>query len=736
MFMACVATALLGCSAELGSDGEQVELQDGTRLLENDESFVSADVSPDQIVLTFSRSADDIDLDVGDVIIGAEQDGYLRKITSVERSGTTLTARTEAASLTDAIARGTIAGEAVAADSDGWVDVTCPEGLTCRTVSLLDLTGFELFNGDVGGVPLSVTIDGGNLDLEPSFDMNLELGLGGIETFSATAGGRLSVALDVTAVAGGAIELAQEIDLSGPDTVIYRHPFTFLVPSPLGPLPVVGALELDVFVGFEANFSAQATARTGFDGSATLNLGAEFADGEWSLQGEPAISANSHPLTLEGQASADIKAFLRPELRAVFYGVAGPGFALTSTFRGQGQFIPPAQVAAQVEACLRGDLDFTVEILSAQLANFSTDAERCDILLQEGIGTEPLTITADDGDVVIDTDKGTITRVADGANLTPEGIPFARIDQGLLAPNIGVFSASEITIEAGATVSVQGNAALALHSAGDVTIDGLIDATAGRDDPTAPGPGGFRGGVFTGPDTPETVAGRGPGGGLPVVATPDVGGGGGGHGGRGGSGGNRDQVRGAGGGTSYGNAVILIGGSGGSLGGGDDGDGSGRGGGGGGAIRLFATNAVTIGSSGAINCAGAGGEGGAAEDGGGGGGAGGSIVIQAKTISIDGILAANGGGGGAGADLEARGASGQSGKLGAQPALGGAGAGEGSAGGDGGAGDDASGKPGVSTQGVEGDDNAGGGGGAAGRILLVAPDQTINGTVSPAPIKP
>ena len=95
------------------------------------------------------------------------------------------------------------------------------------------------------------------------------------------------------------------------------------------------------------------------------------------------------------------------------------------------------------------------------------------------------------------------------------------------------------------------------------------------------------------------------------------------------------------------------------------------------------------------------------------------VVIEAGRITLEGLIAANGGGGGAGADGTSQpGANGHRGTGDLQRAAGGAEAGEGRGGGRGGAGSFGAGESGAWTTGGANDDNAGGGGGAAGRIRL------------------
>ena len=715
-----------GCSFSDEGDAPKgdVELSPDTRLLENHPDFESVEVESDRLIYTFSSSADDIDVADGNVLVGAGSGGYLRRVTTVDADGNTLELGTDDASLTDAIVEGEL--DLPLAESGDWT--ACTDDVACLEIDLIDLSDTVLYEGDVGGVPLVVKIPQGGLRFSPAVDFSASIGFGGIKRLSGKVTGTFTADLEVEAQAGGAVDFSQEIDISGPAKPLYTHPFTFVIPTPLGPLPVVGTVNVDVFVGFRARASAIASVSTGVSATAQVSAGATYEDGEWTPEAAPSVEASYLPVTLDGEATTSVEAYARPEVSVIFYGVAGPRVALEPLLRFTSTLAPPDPLRSLLEACLRGELGFSIKILSFELADFSTSLERCLTLYDSNaVATEPLVIAATDGDVVIDTDTGSITRTSDSASLVPPGVTFARQAQEEGQPILGVFSASDIVIEAGASVAVTGGGALVLKSGSNVAIGGTLDLGGGRGSPQAAGPGGFAGGAAA-----AAGQGAGPGGGgAPDPLVPDGGGGGGGHAAAGGQGGARGFDPGGIAGIAV-EAAGLVGGSGGGLGGGS-GDGSGRGGGGGGALRIEAVGAVTIAAGAIVSAGGAGGEGGVDDDGGGGGGAGGAIEIIAESIGVAGALAANGGGGGAGANLAERGASGASGGPDATAAAGGARAGEGKAGGAGGAGLLLAGSPGDSATAIENvDDNAGGGGGAAGRILLRGA-VTGEGVISPSP---
>lgn len=285
-------------------------------------------------------------------------------------------------------------------------------------------------------------------------------------------------------------------------------------------------------------------------------------------------------------------------------------------------------------------------------------------------------------------------------------------------PDVMVMSVNNFTLEAGATLDINGTRPLVIAVAGTATIAGDIDVDAFL---TTPGPGGYIG--ITDPYCAAAAVGD-----SGSAGTPAEGGGGGGMGGDGGNGGNIGN----GPGLAIAIPASVRGGCSGGLGGAGTGATQGSRGAGGGAIQITASTAITVTADASIGAGGGGGGGGRlAYGGGGGGGAGGFIGLDAPTVTVAGVLAANGGGGGGGASDVTIGSAGSTGNTSATAALGGLG---GSPSNVGACPRGGSGAAGGTLTGAVGNSSAcggGGGGGGAGYILIWSTGTTVTGTVSP-----
>ncbi len=342
-------------------------------------------------------------------------------------------------------------------------------------------------------------------------------------------------------------------------------------------------------------------------------------------------------------------------------------------------------------------------------------------------GTSPITVV---DSVVVNTDTGSITSARPGGSGNIDGIVYEQTSfEGV---PLGVFAVQSLNVTAAGTITFTGSRAVVVVVAGDITIAGLVDASAHCPGNVGVGCGAVGGG--NGGTVAVAATGCGPGGAGQLSTGVADGGGGGGGGEAGGFGGGGPVSSGANPGPACIATTLepLGGGAGGGVGN-PDGTDLGNGGGGGGAIQLSSLGG-TITISGQILAQGEGGGGGASINagggGGGGGGAGGGVLLEAASVHVSGVIAANGGGGGGGGTQTASGTPGENGSDDAQAAQGGrAGSPASGIGGNGGcAASNATNGGGALMIG----DAGGGGGGGVGVVFVRARTSMLGGTISPA----
>ncbi len=266
------------------------------------------------------------------------------------------------------------------------------------------------------------------------------------------------------------------------------------------------------------------------------------------------------------------------------------------------------------------------------------------------------------------------------------GVHTEVVPQATGAPDLCVVAATAIRIHAAAVVTVTGDRALVLLSAGDLEIEGSVDVSARLD---VPGPGGFHGGSVTWSGAAVIHAAEGPssgGEGGHVDPDDDAGGGGGGlcgAGGTGASAGGLPAIMGGLGGYALGAISLspLQGGSGGARGRGRvtvDYHLGGAGGAGGGALQLVAYGTLRI--AGRVVTGGGGGAAGTHPlfgtyaGAGGGGGSGGGLLLEGAVVELSTAASLDVSGGGGGGGSTSGGPDGDNGVDGVTGGMGGAGA--------------------------------------------------------------
>ncbi|MEZ4317479.1 MAG: hypothetical protein R3F61_08240 [Myxococcota bacterium] len=295
---------------DVNDDQDAVVLQPETVLLDDLAGVQSLDVETDQLVLhTDGRT---LPIEVGSVLVGRHDGGYLREVTQVIPQGDRLVLRTRQADLSQAVVNGKVQARILLEDE-------------LRSASTWDLGGRVLVDetlwSDSAGNYVEVSAfvaDGAHVTIDPVFDFDLELFNGSWvdAEFSSTVS--LEYEADVVASVSGSFDDR----VSG--LVLTREiPFAF----ELGPVPVVGTATIDLYAGIEGTFVGAGTTTLHTEAQAFGSLGAGY-DGDWhsstdgDLTGALAFQDSSWDQDLHARV------FLRAELEVELYGSAGAELAL------------------------------------------------------------------------------------------------------------------------------------------------------------------------------------------------------------------------------------------------------------------------------------------------------------------------------------------------------------------------------------------------------------------------
>lgn len=271
-------------------------------------------------------------IQIDDVILGPQDGGFLRRVTSVSSAGDTIIVRTsDDADLTDVVDAGsfqttvtvdlsaTNASPTIHGDVQ-WgaprITYLAPGGVV--TGDGLTFDELELINKEVciNAVCVDVRLAFEDLliDFKPTFDLGAEIGFPKLlKELHAIVGGALTLNSNVAFSATGAFAAEDDMVVIGVSV-----PFSAVT------LPVWGTIELLLKVGFSANAAGDIAFQTGFISTAPVQVGGRYDGSDWATVFDASVDARTHgETTASGAARGEVRVFVRPEIAVIVFGVAG-----------------------------------------------------------------------------------------------------------------------------------------------------------------------------------------------------------------------------------------------------------------------------------------------------------------------------------------------------------------------------------------------------------------------------
>jgi len=311
---------------------------------------------------TFTYSGNGVTpIQQGDILVGTDGDGYLRRVSSVKsivvkKNGTkTATVATEFCSLNEAVETGTLELDAqiqfTEADFEKSGLTMAKEGTT-----LIDLSGITLY--DANG--LSVTIPTGTVDFAPAMDVAVEISGWEVSYAKAAGAGTLSLDFSVLVEADHTVTVA-------PDDVMLLPPVKMHFAGSVGPIPVKGAVELSFAGGLSVAIPSTCSVEAGFISAADIVVGGEFTNNPSPTLTDISslsLNASGYGPVWTYEAVAHVRIYVKPQLQVSFYGVAGP-FIGAEPYVNYDMQVLPTLTAAGLTAGFDACLDFPLGILSA-----------------------------------------------------------------------------------------------------------------------------------------------------------------------------------------------------------------------------------------------------------------------------------------------------------------------------------------------------------------------------------
>lgn len=314
--VAALALCAMSCAAAAAPKDEELEpiISKNARPLSDDRAR-TATIFPDKLL--FPPSAQDWlgEVQTGEILVSGHEDGFLRRVTSIENSADSVVVHTEAAALTDVVEQGSTSVSIDFANLEPTSFHQTP-GLSPQAASgepfsfEQNLAGRTIEAGD----GISVHITKGFLSFHPSIDVGITIRGWGVDEARAIAKGTFSS--DFQVEIEGALELHKTKEVT-----LWESPSLKVPLPPIGPVPIVCEGRLVIKAGFQLDAAGKISVTLGQGFSFDSSFGVRYtSDGGWNKVSSFDPQWMPEPPTLGADVQVQARGYLRSSLVLGFYG--------------------------------------------------------------------------------------------------------------------------------------------------------------------------------------------------------------------------------------------------------------------------------------------------------------------------------------------------------------------------------------------------------------------------------
>ncbi len=318
----------INCNKDDNSDPENeeatTELQENVVIISKESSHIistESELTNGIYKIQFSQSPPQIKN--GDVIVGDENEGFLRKGITVSVDGNVISMQTEQANMEQLFKNATIEfsntieeGRGIVHDSTENIKINyLAEGMKISANGLnYDFSNTVLYQ-DAG---LTFEITNGTASFEPNFQFKSDYTLlGGLTYFIfGTDNANLNIDCDLNLNATAGINLPE---FTKP---LASYDKTLIVGVAGVPVTIVVSTTLEAKLN--ANISSEFNIASGFTNTYTLSTGIKKENGTWSSNFDLTPTLTPKPVTMEGQVNIAQSFAIVPRVSIKFFGVIGP----------------------------------------------------------------------------------------------------------------------------------------------------------------------------------------------------------------------------------------------------------------------------------------------------------------------------------------------------------------------------------------------------------------------------
>jgi len=340
---------ILCCSSFLGCPSSEVVVVDNFPQLQLDAIYDS--------VVSFFTTGTATPIEVGDIIVGSDGGGFLRRVLGIDQDNGEVTTVTEFVSLAEAVEDGEL-NAVVDFAAETFAKAGAPMAKSGDTA--IDLAGTVLYDGD----GIKVTIVNGTLDFAPTVTLNAVWENYELTELNTYTEGDYSLSMDVCVEVTGPMSYNKEWPL-----YTFSQPWVFYI----GAIPVTGTITLSFPIGVTGTVDGNASVTSGFETTGHVSLGGQLVDGEWvDMTDFVNDGATAHDVLYQFSAGVGLDVYVKAIVGLNLYNCS----SLTGTFKPYFAFdswLYPAPQTLTIGFGMDGQIAYDFSILGYSLYNNTWD---------------------------------------------------------------------------------------------------------------------------------------------------------------------------------------------------------------------------------------------------------------------------------------------------------------------------------------------------------------------------
>jgi hypothetical protein len=288
----------------------------------------------------FAVTGEAQEVEPGDVIVGVQDGGFLRRVTAVTRHADVLELTTTQADLAEVLGEGSSFSTSIPIDLNGGVQAPAGARYTLGPVETAGLAhgislgskGWSLNNTALVDIPvcpagkttncprLRAGIQTGSINLAAEFDMGAGIGFSGLNSAFLRVDGTATFNVEGYAeITAGSRSGTWERSLGS----VSR---TFV--AAVGGIPISGKVTTQMVAQVTVNVNSATRVTAGINSSAKATVGAQWTRGT-GFQRIAGVSAQATPLPLRvtNYPQATVKVTVTPRVTVSVYGIPGDSYA-------------------------------------------------------------------------------------------------------------------------------------------------------------------------------------------------------------------------------------------------------------------------------------------------------------------------------------------------------------------------------------------------------------------------